>query len=79
MKRAHVCFIIFCIAVCIGMAAGSSYCEDEKKTAENYFTDGVKNYDKADYGEAAKNFNKAISVDPQYASAYFGLSSMALV
>ena len=57
------------------------FCADifGEESAESHLMAGKEYYDKSDFGSALSEFNKAISLDPDYSSAYFRKGCVYLV
>ncbi|MDW8288339.1 MAG: hypothetical protein RMJ89_09725, partial [Flammeovirgaceae bacterium] len=73
MNRLFYLPLIFKVTLVVGLllVASSFTWQDVEKTAEEYFNDGLNNMKKKDYLKAIGDFTHAISLNPQYAEAYY--------
>ena len=71
-------YLFFAVVIIItGCAAPPVYPpappEQEYRTAEDYFNGGVRDYRKAEYGDALEDFGNAIRLKSDYVAAYYYL------
>ena len=60
-----VVLLVLCLSV-----LGSLYACAPQKTAENYFEQGKKSYEKKEFDQAIAHYNEAIKLDPKLVKAY---------
>ena len=54
-------------------------CEENSKTAEEYFKIGMKNSNSGNYSAAIINYQKALAIDSTYAKAYYNIAIIKAV